>query len=57
MIQEKVRFILNFGKSDAAAATATGAIAASAFRVESRINVSFSILGTMPMLVATLGTF
>ena len=39
-IQEKVRIILNFGKS-AAATTATEAIAASAFRAESRINNCF----------------
>ena len=39
-VQEKVRIILNFGKS-AAATTATEAITASAFRAESRINNCF----------------
>lgn len=58
MTREKVRFLLNFGKSDAAAAPAPGAIAASAFRVENRRNNSFfSILGIMAMLVVTLRPF
>lgn len=58
MIREKVRIILNFGKSDAAAAPATGAIAASAFRVENRIsNCFFSLVGIIAVLVVTLRPF
>lgn len=58
MIQEKVRIILNFGRADAAAAPATGAIAASAFRVENRIdNCFFSLLGIVAMLVVTRSPF
>lgn len=51
-----MRIILNFGKS-AAAVTATEAIAASAFRVESRINVSSLTLGVMPTFSAILVTY